>query len=363
MHARGLRGSSARGAVDDTAARKALEWFRGAAAGAPPALGEVDDATAALLVAARVAAGAEASGARNPLLTAAAVREFRRAATLEASTGRVAELLADDGVPFAIIKGAPLTRRFWPKDAVRDMGDIDVLVAPAAYPRAAAALRSGGYQLREERRPGWYARRWFYHEAFTERGRPILVELHWDFVRPGLGEPSVPELLDDVITVRTAAGDVPSPDDPWHLLVVCTHALHELFGLRKLLDIALVARALDEAGWARAVDVARRAQLSAALYYGVWLAAERLGTTMPTAVASLRPGELHDALVRRYVAEVPPFGSPGQAIFQLHHLATPFLHCRGARCLTRLPQAMLTDRSNIATDLELLRQRLRRGRS
>ena len=58
-------------------------------------------------------------------------------------------------------------------------------------------------------------------------------------------------------------------------------------------------------------------------------------------------------------AAVSAFGSPGQAVYQLHHLATPLLHCRGVRCVTRLPHAMLTDRSNIATDLQRLRSRLR----
>jgi len=336
-----------------------LDWCRGFAAGSPPALGDVDGRVAKALVGLRVAEPATATGARHPTLIAAAVREFRRAAFLESATVSVVGLLESRGVGCVVLKGAPLARRYWPAGAVRDMGDVDLLVDPSSYARARDVLLEAGFGRCEETAPAWYARRWFYHESFLAADGPVLVELHWDFMRPGLAERQVPALLAAAIRVPCGRHELPAPDDPWQMLVVAAHVMHEMFGLRQLLDVALVARALDDEGWARAVEIATRVRLTTALYYALALSAERLGIPFPPAVESLRPGRLQDALVRRYTKAVPPLAGHGTAVYQLHHVMAPMLHCRGSRCLTRLPHAMLTDRANVAADLQRLADRIR----
>jgi hypothetical protein len=318
----------------------------------------VGEPVAEALVGLRLADAAIAAGARHPKLTAAAVREFRRAAFLESATASAVGLLESRGVACVVLKGAPLARRYWPAGAVRDMGDVDILVDPSSYAHARGVLLGAGFKRCDETAPGWYARRWFYHESFVAADRPVLVELHWDFMRPGLAERQVPALLADAIRVPCGPYELPGPDDPWQMLVVAAHVLHEMFGLRQLLDVAFVARALDDEGWTRAVEVATRARLTSALYYALALSAERLGTALPPAVGSMRPGRLQDTLVRRYTQAVPPLARHGTAVYQLHHVMAPLLHCRGSRCLTRLPHAMLTDRANVAVDLQRLSDRV-----
>lgn len=336
-----------------------LDWCRGFAAGDPPALGAVDDAIADAFVRLRVAEAATRSGARHPMLAAAAVREFKRATYLEAAAASVVDVLESVGIDCVVLKGAPLARRYWPDDAVRDMCDVDLLVDPSAYERARGALLDASFQGVDEAAPTWYLRRWFYHEGFVKIGKPILVELHWDFLRPGLAGNQVPALLAEAIRVPCGLRELPAPGDPWQMLVVATHALHEMFGLRQLLDVAFVALALDERGWARAVEVADEAELTPALYYALALCAERLRLTTPPPILRLRPGRLQDGLVRRYAMGVSPLAAHGTVVYELHHLMAPLLHCGGARRVTGLPHAFLTDRANLAVDLQRLADRVR----
>ena len=79
---------------------------------------------------------------------------------------------------------------------------------------------------------------------------------------------------------------------------------------------------------------------------------------MSPVLASLRPAAARDAIAWRYVDRVPRFAFPTRAMLQLHHLANPLLSCDGPSWVTKVPYALLTDRGNLAADVERLRRRL-----
>ena len=159
--------------------------------------------------------------------------------------------------------------------------------------------------------------------------------------------------------MHVAGRSLPAPAPPWQLLVVAVHAVHEFFGARHLLDVALVARALDDGRLARGrSEVAADARLGPTLWYGVVASAEWLGWQVPDELAALRPSAVRDAVVRRYVGRLPLFDRPTPFDLQLQHVLAPALSSDGARAATRIPFALLTDRGNLAMRIERGRRRL-----
>jgi hypothetical protein len=344
-----------RGAGED----RVTGWMREVAADRPAPLGVLDDETAYALRCARLEPFARLHGAEHENLRDVERRQFASATLMAATAARVVEALRVEHVPCAVLKGLPLAQRYWGDAFVRPSVDIDLLVARGDYARARLALTTHGFAVHEEWVPAWYLTRWFYHETFVRTDVPrVAVELHWDYLRPGLGDTDVPGLLDAVEDVYVASRALPAPASPWQLLVVAVHAVHEFFGARHLLDVALVARALENEDWRRAVEIASSARLGPTLWYGVVASAEWLGWEVPGELAALRPSAARDAVARRYVRRLPPFGRPSRLDLQLQHVVAPALSSDGARAVTRIPFALLTDRGNLAMRLERGRLRL-----
>jgi hypothetical protein len=335
-------------------------WLRAVVCGEDAALGALDDAEAHVLRGTRLDALAGAHGARHTDLRDVERRQFAAVTLTAAALGRVLDALRAAQVRAAVLKGLPLAQRYWGDACVRPSVDVDLLVAPFEYDRARATLVELGLATRETWVPAWYLKRWFYHETLYGSGPlGIAVELHWDYLRPGLGDTDVPGLLAAAEEVTVAGRALPAPAPAWQLLVAAAHAVHEFFGARHLLDVALVARALEEDDWRRTVQVAADARLGPTLWYGVVASAEWLGWDVPDELAPLRPSATRDAVARRYVRRLPPFGRTSRMDLQLQHVVAPALSSDGARAVTRIPFALLTDRGNLAIRIERGRRRVR----
>lgn len=75
---------------------------------------------------------------------------------LEAMLLRVAEILEPAVVPFQVLKGPAVAHLDYPDPALRDFGDIDLLIRPHDLDRAIAVLADQGYVRRfPEPRPGF----------------------------------------------------------------------------------------------------------------------------------------------------------------------------------------------------------------
>lgn len=362
----GARLSLAERPLRHLADERIAAWLRELVAGGQAAFGPVDDASAHVLRGTRLDALAHAHGARHPALADVERREFVAVTLRIAALARVLDAMHAAGAPVAVLKGLPLAQRYWGDVCARPASDIDLLVDRADYRHARDALVDLGLAVRSDWVPAWYLDRWFYHETFVGTGPlRVAIELHWDYVRPGLGDTDVAGLLAAVEEIDVDGRALPAPAAPWQLLVVAAHAVHEFFGARHLLDVALVARALGEADWRRAVGLAAAARLGPTLWYGVAASAEWLGWVAPDALDVLRPSTARDEVTRRFIRRLPPFGGVPGADRQMQHLLAPALSSDGMRAVTRIPFAMLTDRGQLAMRLERARRRLAgaRGRA
>lgn len=342
--------------------QRALEWLQGVVRDHPAGLGDLDSGMQCLLSACRLDLLAYATGAGGPNRPRRELVWEVRARRLASAAQAAVAIATAAGARAVVLKGLALGQRYWRDALVRDSTDIDLLVARDDTAAVRNAFVASGYHSREEWVPNWYERRWFYHEALQppESGQPN-VELHWDFMRSGLGHSDVRALIAAATPVEACGVSLPTPSTPWQLVTNSAHCVHEVFRPRLLLDVAFVARAAGADDWREAVRIARTAGVAAMLYYAVTTSAERLGWEPPPVVTALRPSAGRDGIARRYLGAVPMFPMPSRNLLQLHHLANPLLTCDGAGCVSRIPYSMLTDRGNLTADLERARRRI--GRS
>src|SRR5215831_5433130 len=81
------------------------------------------------------------------------------------------------GIVYAAFKGAHVREIVHADPSVRSANDIDILVSPTQREAAAEALVAAGFEMRADATN-------ISHEATLVRG-PIVVDLHWDILRPG----------------------------------------------------------------------------------------------------------------------------------------------------------------------------------
>lgn len=97
------------------------------------------------------------------------VSEFFRLAAVQEE---LVQILEEAGVPFVILKGMAAAC-YYPSPWQRAMGDVDLIVAPACFTRAAGLLAGHGFVPAEEEEPGER------HLTLTKDG--ILIEMHRHF--------------------------------------------------------------------------------------------------------------------------------------------------------------------------------------
>lgn len=342
--------------AEHDAVRLVVRWLSALVRGETPSLGELDDEVFRVLSESRLLVLATRHGARHPLLLQEEKESFVRAQACRAAAVRIGKGLDAGSIPWAVIKGLPLAAAYWGDPVARPSVDLDIVVPPDDIRRAEAVLRASALRLIETGTPEWYLRRWSYHVGYGAERHPI-VELHWDYLRPGLGPRHVNRLLDTRRPVPVDGVGLPAPSPPWQLIVCAAHASHHMYSLRYLLDVALVGTSLSEQEWSEAIAEVRSAGLGPLLYYAVETSARTLAWRPPAALEGLRPHPTRDRLAWRFLEALPLSGQPSRAQFQVNHAATPLLSCAGPGWVLRVPQAMVTDRGNLAIRIEALRRR------
>lgn len=161
------------------------------------------------------------------------------------SLKRVGAILSDAGVPWLTMKGPALAEIFYRRPDVRRYADVDILIAPDAFPTAIAALEQRDGQLLDRNwRKVLLERR---GELNVRLDTGINVDAHWHVVDRGGKRDEFAISTDDLLArrVRERIGSlfVPTLSPTDALAHVGLHAALDGGGkLSWLLDIAEVAR-------------------------------------------------------------------------------------------------------------------------
>ena len=303
-----------------------VRWVRGA--GPPPTVA-LDPAKATRFVdiaaAHRVLAALHPHAARlqqripEPVLAAAA-RDYRYNAAQQMlqriELGRVLRVLAHQDVLVAPIKGLTLLDLLEQDGAARRVSDIDLLVAPTAFPRAIAALLQDGYQEVAPAMRGSHLNRGIGIELFHPAWTDNRIDLH-NMV--GLGHRTLTEQLLLRGTPSMLAGGPAvrlAPEDL--LILLCLHLWkHGLSQLRWFIDIAdTLIRFETQIDWRQVIRISSEARVATVVAITLLRTRDLLGVTLPGRAwqaLHARPGHvaLAHAVLRARRPQLMPFPRPG----------------------------------------------------
>jgi hypothetical protein len=174
----------------------------------------------------------------------------------EAEVRELLETFHQAGIEVILLKGVDLRQRIYEDPAVRDVDDVDMLIAPTAVRGAKNLLMKRGYQPESSSR-NWYSNLRevfsYYCKFYPPEGKGLPLDLHWALqVDVSVDRISFAELYDSAQPLVYQG--VPARGlSPEHLLFhLCFHALgHSLHYTpgtsvlgQKFLDIREVLRRL-----------------------------------------------------------------------------------------------------------------------
>ncbi|MGD0997520.1 MAG: nucleotidyltransferase family protein [Thermoleophilia bacterium] len=342
----------------DALEQRLLDLLADVVADREPHVHEIDDAFAGLLRDRGLTVLAGRMGLRHASFAAIERDLFLRTLCIGEVSGWCVDRLTAAGLRCATLKGPALAAQLFGDDVTRPSTDVDLLVPRRELDLALAVLGAAGMRV-AARHAAWYERRWHFHTVLD--GAPphpgLPVELHWSIARPGLTRGAIDGLFDGVVEVKCAGRRLPAPDMEWQLLICAVHAVQHRFAPRPLLDVALIARRLEERQWQAVADRARRLRIGPAVHYATTVSAERLGWSAPAAAEELRPAPWRDAIAHWAISRLPFTGRPSHREWEAIKAVTPLLTTSSPLVLAGSAY-LLTDRPRIAD--ALWRRRLRR---
>jgi hypothetical protein len=230
-------------------------------------------------------------------LGAALTLAARQRITLRAEVRRVAEALAQVGLPLVLLKGAAYALADLPCADGRIFGDIDLLVPKDALPDAESALLlhgwSGGTHSGYDQR---YYRQWM-HEIppLTHLKRQSVLDVHHNILpATSANPPDAAKLLEAAVSIENEFGlDIRTLAPIDMVLHSASHLFHEGEfgnGLRDLADLDRLLRhfGAEDVFWPQLTARAKALGLGRELFYALHLCALILVTPVPAgAVAAM----------------------------------------------------------------------------
>jgi hypothetical protein len=213
------------------------------------------------------AASAEVPASTMATLKAGATENALSVMGYLAHTRRLCDLLQQAGVPARVLKGVPLSQRVYADPSVRDVGDIDLLIAAGMEETADNVLLAEGFRRSDPAAPLTPRRRrsWRKHgktNTYRSDRNDFEIDLHWRLFR----NPHMPgnALAESGADEQVGLGEISLAVLPLDrtFLYLCVHgALDGWFRFKSLVDIAAL--------WHGFADEQRMALADQAREYGV----------------------------------------------------------------------------------------------
>jgi hypothetical protein len=199
---------------------------------------------------------------------------------------RILKLFEGHGISAVPYKGLALAASVYGELALRQFGDLDLLVHRGDVMKAEKLLKDLGYEPERSHAGKHASLKYHYHLSFLRKADRVYVEVHWAFSGPyssfGL---EIKGLWDRLEQISLAGALVNSfcPEDL--LLILCTHASKDLW--RRLIwvcDIAEFIVANPDLDWRRVMDQSKELGCRRKLWLGLRLASSLLRSSPPNRV-------------------------------------------------------------------------------
>lgn len=257
-----------------------------------------------------------------PAESAAYVRTWRRGhalftLNLTAEMFRLFDSFAASGIEAVVIKGPVLSARCYGDPALRQYGDLDLIVRGKDILRATELMLSQGYEgripvaaIRAKRIPGEY--------VFRQPRTNLLVEFHTEHTFRYHPRPiPIEALFRRQTPVEIEGRPVPALSTEDELVLICIHGAKHFW--ERLIYVADVAALISrqQLDWSSALAAADEVGARRMLCAGLHLAATVLDAQFPDAIAmEIRSDSVVNRIVRRISQWLPAAGSAPPPILQ-----------------------------------------------
>jgi hypothetical protein len=195
------------------------------------------------------------------------------------------------GIPVIAYKGSVLTQSIYTNLALRQFGDLDIIVREADVNKARAVLFELGFSQEwpERELSDWEEdlhRQQKYNYTFCRVQDRVVVELHWNIVPRYLRIPWEPQWLwrrlDSFVLADQKILTFP-PEEL--LLTLCIHGANHCWNrLHWVCDIAELTKRSDTLNWDSVLSLAQTWRAERILHLGLALAGELLDANLPKEV-------------------------------------------------------------------------------
>ncbi len=166
-------------------------------------------------------------------------------------------------------KGPALAAQLYGDVAMRQYGDLDVVINKSDWAKVDSLLKNDGWEIDYQLNPiqeSFFQKGYNVHSYFSSR-RNTILEVHWAFAEPLY---SFPALLSDLGastgTVPIADGEVSSLSPEELLFILCFHGTkHKWERLGWLVDIAYLLHCYPQLDWQRVYALTTTFRLCRAL--------------------------------------------------------------------------------------------------
>jgi hypothetical protein len=219
-----------------------------------------------------------------------AARNFKMTAELL----RIFNALREAGIEAVPLKGPVLAQTVYGDIALRQFGDLDILVTPENVERALSVMQACGYrsehEISESKRRSLMKTAHHYHLFNAQLG--IIAELHWTIAPNYYGmKTDVDGILSRAGQVSLLGKDIAGISAEDMLILLCQHGTKHTWGrLSWICDVAGLAARVGEnltMTWQRA----KTADEEGVFLLGLLLAEELLLLDMPEDIAFLARGD------------------------------------------------------------------------
>jgi hypothetical protein len=227
------------------------------------------------------------------LLTSARLENERRTSAQHRALAEIGPAFEAAGLRPVLFKG-PALARYYPAPAVRETGDIDLLIAPDELRQAEEVLRAAGFRYWAG--GGRLSTRYAVAYVREDDQQPVTFDLHPAWHEVALSEGGIEALVaasrESLASAEIAGGRWPVLAPALELYLTAAHAvLHGFRTLSVYLDLALQLAAGGDDELARAAELARSVGRERHLRHAVTAAAQLFDLEAERAYIST-PGRL-----------------------------------------------------------------------
>jgi hypothetical protein len=225
---------------------------------------------------------------------------------------RVLDLLASHGIDPVPFKGPVLAALAYENVAMRQFGDLDLLVQPHEHVRTRELLIGNGYAMYD----GWSHIHELNYEYTLVGTNGVRVDVHWKLFPRAVLPLKPDQLRQRLIEVQVGNRAVRTFSAEDTLLILCVHGdMHAWDRVKWISDIAQLVASHPDLVWTRAVEIAESAASARLLLLGLRLADELLGAPAPEPLMSRARADRQVTRISTTISErlfeSPPTGLEG----------------------------------------------------